>query len=108
MEGGEGLWEGGGGLIRIVGTEPQHDISIRSHGESIPSHWHSGKSFIPYIIPAVVGGAGYGLEDVAVQVEGMTAGVVVVEDDVDDLVAFEDKGVGVGGVDGGIGGILAC
>ena len=35
----------------------------------------------------------------------MAAGVVVVEDDVDDLVALEDEGVGVGGVDGGVGGI---
>ena len=40
------------------------------------------------------------------QVEGVTAGVVVVDDDVDDLVAFEDEGVGIGGVDGGVGGIL--
>ena len=38
----------------------------------------------------------------------MTAGVIVVEDDVDDLVAFEDEGVGVGRVDGGISGVLAC
>ena len=41
------------------------------------------------------------------QVEGVAASVVVVEDDVDDLVAFEDEGVAVGRVDGGIGGILA-
>ena len=37
----------------------------------------------------------------------MAAGVVVVEDDVDDLVVLEDEGVGVGGVDGGVGGIGA-
>ncbi len=42
------------------------------------------------------------------QVEGVTAGVIVVKDDVDDLIAFENEGVGVGRVDGGIGGILAC
>ena len=101
-----GRW--GGELIWIIGAEPQYDIPVRSHGESIPPHWHGGKSFIPYIIAGVVGGAGYGLEGVAVQVERVTAGVVVVEDDIDDLVAFEDEGVGVGGVDGGIGGILAC
>ena len=39
------------------------------------------------------------------QMERVTAGIVVVDDDVDDLVAFEDEGVGVGGVDGGVGGI---
>ena len=37
----------------------------------------------------------------------MAACVVVVEDDVDDLVALEDEGVGVGCVDGGVGGIWA-
>ena len=93
-------------LIRVIGTEAQYDVSVRSYGEGIPPHWHSGECFIAYIIPAVVVRAGYGLEGVAVQVEGVTAGVVVVDDDVDDLVAFEDEGVGIGGVDGGIGGIL--
>lgn len=47
------------------------------------------------------------MEGVAVQVERVTAGVIVVDDDVDNLVAFEDEGVGVGGVDGGVGGICA-
>ena len=35
----------------------------------------------------------------AVQVEGVFARVVVVEDDFDDLVLGEDEGVGVGAVD---------
>ena len=37
----------------------------------------------------------------------MTAGVIIVDNDIDDLIAFEDEGVGVGCVNGGIGGILA-
>lgn len=41
------------------------------------------------------------------QMERVTAGIVIVNDDIDDLVAFEDEGVGVGGVDGGVCGICA-
>lgn len=36
------------------------------------------------------------------EVEGVFAGVVVVEDDFDDLVLAEDEGVGVGTVDDGV------
>jgi hypothetical protein len=47
------------------------------------------------------------LEGVAVEVKGMAAGVVVVDDYFDNLVLLENEWVGVFAVDGGIVGICA-
>jgi hypothetical protein len=47
------------------------------------------------------------LEVLAVQMEGMSSRVIVVEDDFHNLAVFEDKGICVGSVNGWIGSILA-
>ena len=91
-------------LIWIIGTKAKDEISVRSNKNGIPLHRHFGKGCVIDIVASVVGRADDSLEDVAVEMEGMTAGVEVVEDDFDDLVFLEDEGVGVGAVDGGVGG----
>ncbi len=72
--------------------------------EGISFHGHGGEGGGVVVVACVGGGAGDGLEGVAVEVEGVFAFVGVVEDDVDDGAAGEDEGVGVGAVDGGVGG----
>jgi hypothetical protein len=60
------------------------------------------------VVACVFGATRDGLEDVAVEVEGVTAGVVVVDDYFDDLVLLENEWVGVFAVDGGIVGVCAA
>ena len=77
---------------RIIALEPQHDMSIRPHQQSIPSHrplrkrHTSIENGIRIIVSRIIVSTQDSLECVAVQMEGMFAGIVVVEDDFNDLV----------------------
>ena len=48
-----------------------------------------------------------GLKGVAVKMEGMAAGVLVVDDNFNHVVVFQDVRVGVNAVDGGVVGVMA-
>lgn len=103
------MWEKGEGerLIRIVGAEAQDDVPHGSDHEGVSAHGHGWEGFVADVVAAVVVAAGDGLEGVTVEVEGVSACVVVVDDDVDDVVFLQDEGVGVGAVDVGVGCRLA-
>ena len=88
-----------GRLIRIVGAEAQDDIAIWLHHEGVPAHWHGWKSFVTNIIIGGLLRPDYGLECVAVQMEGVFARVHVVEDYLNDLVFLENEGVGIFTID---------
>lgn len=119
----EGLLEGGGGFdhggdeagrdvpfdvaveepdARVIGAEAQDYVAVWADHEGIAAHGDGGESAVAGVGAGGVVGADEGLEGVAVEVEGVFAGVGVVEDDVDDLVFGEDEGVGVYAVDGGV------
>ena len=93
---------------RIVRLVPHHHIPARIDLDDIASHRLGGEAaLLAGVGTGVFGGAGDDLEVVAVEMHGVAAGVVVVDDDFDDLVGFGDEGVGVGAVDKGVGGGLA-
>ena len=80
---------------RVIGSEPQDHVAVWADHEGIAAHGHLGEGLVVDIRTGLFGGADDGLESVAVEMEGVFAGVEVVEDDLDDLVLFEDEGVGV-------------
>jgi len=85
---------------RIIRLEAQHDVPIRLNQHSIPTHRRLrvlGRS-VADVGPGFFGGAVDELEGVAVEVEGVFARVVVVEDELYGLVLLEDEGVRVGAV----------
>lgn len=92
-----------GGLIWIVGAEAEDEVSVWADEDGVAPHGDFGEGFVIDEVAGVLGGADDCLEGVAVEVEGMTAGVIVVEDDFDDLVFLENESVGVDAVDGGVG-----
>ena len=75
---------------------------MRADHEGVSSHGCGGKGLIADVVASVVVAARYGLESVAVEMEGVFAGVVVVDDDIDNVVLFQDEGVCVGAVDVGV------
>lgn len=89
--------------IWIIGTEAEDEVSVRSDEDGISLHWNFGEGFVVGVVAGAIGRTHDCLEDVAVEMEGVAAGVVVVEDDFNDFVFLEDEGVGVDAVDGGIG-----
>jgi len=88
----------------IVCFEPQHDVPVRLYEHGIPPHRRlrvvSGG--VAVVGPGFLGRTVGELEGVAVEVEWVFSGVVVVEDELDGLVLLEDEGVGVGAVDGDV------
>ena len=88
----------------VVGAEAEDDVAVWGRHEGISLHRDGRKGFVAYPVTGILLGARNGLESVAVEVERVAAFVVVVEDDFNDVVLFEDEGVGVGAVDDGIGG----
>ena len=87
---------------RVVGAETNDEVAVGSDHEGVAAHGDGGEGLVADVVAGFLLGADDGLEVVAVEVEGVLARVVVVEDDFDDLVLLEDEGVGVGGVDGGV------
>lgn len=108
---GRKVWYGGqkarGRHIRVIGSEAQDDVSHRPHHESVPSHWHCGESFVSHVLASIFSGANSGLECVAVEMEGMSARVVVVEYDLYNVVVLQDVGVRIDAIDGGVVGKVA-
>ena len=90
----------------VVGAEAEDDVAVRVYHEGVATHGDGGKGLVHDVVAGVRGRADDGLEVVAVQVEGVFAWVVVVEDDFDGLVFGEDEGVGVGAVD--VGDVCGC
>jgi len=86
---------------RIIRLEAQHDMPIRLDQHSIPTHRRLRvlSRSIADVGPGFFGGAVDELEGVAVKVEGVFARVVVVENELDGLVLWEDEGVRIGAVD---------
>ena len=88
---------------RIAGLEAEDHVPIRIEHKSIPSH-RSGRE-VGGAHVRVGKGAGLlfgtpdGLEGVAVEMEGMSTGVEVVNDNFDDLILLQDEAVGMGAVD---------
>lgn len=79
----------------IVCSEPQDHIAVWSDHEGIAAHWHLGEGLVVDISTSLFGRADDCLKRVAVEMEGMFTGVVVVEDDLDDLVLFEYERISV-------------
>jgi hypothetical protein len=55
----------------------------------------------------IIGAAGYNLETVAVEVKRVFSCVVVVQDNINNLTLFEDKGIGASTIDSRISGSWA-
>ena len=87
---------------RVIGAETDDEVAVGADHEGVAAHGDGGECLVADVVSRFFLGADDGLEVVAVEVEGVFAWVVVVEDDLDDLVLLEDEGVGVGGVDGGV------
>lgn len=94
--------EGKGRLIWVVGAEAEDEVSVWSDEDGVSLHWDFGEGFVVGVVASVVGGAHDCLEAVAVEVEGMSAGVVVVENDFHNFVSLQDEGIRVDAVDGGV------
>ena len=98
-------------LTWIIGPESKHHVPLRVQHDRVPSHGNPGKLGLRDVgVLKRAGralGAPHGLEVVPVQVEGVLAGVDVVDDDLHDLAALQHEGVRVLAVDGRVGGQLA-
>lgn len=94
----------------VVGLESQNHVTIGPDDERIATHGLLGVGFDADAL--VLKGAGLllgavdGLEVVTVEMEGVAARVEVVEDNLDNLVLFEDKRVCVLTVDGRVDGVV--
>ena len=86
----------------VVRAETQHNVAIRIHHEGVSPHGNLGEGLIVRVKACVVIRTNDSLECMAVEMEGMFARVVVVDDDFDDIVLLEDKGIGVGAVNVGV------
>ena len=93
---------GGGRLIRIVGPEAQDNVAHWPDHDGVPSHGHGREGLVADVVAGVFFGADDGLEGVAVEMEGMSASVVVVEYYFNYLIMFQDVRIRVDPVDGSI------
>lgn len=97
---------------RIIGLEAHDDVAIRPHDEGISPHRHFDKVALGEILigkrTGFFLGAVNGLESVAVEMDGMTARVEVVDNNLDNFALFQDKRAGKLSVDGGIICEIAC
>lgn len=91
----------------VIGFETDDKVGLRVDVQGVSHHWILWE-FGVVVFVVSDGGLADGivvspvsnhcLESVAVQMEGMLTGVVVVQHDFNDLVFFQDEGVGVGTV----------
>lgn len=91
------LWMSGI-LIWVVGAESQDDVAIWSHHEGVSSHRNIRESYIVGVDASVIIGTDNSLKSVPVQMEGMLAGILAVEDNLNDLVLLQYKSIDVGSV----------
>lgn len=97
-------WNVGDILIWIVRLETKHKVSVGIHHDSVPSHGHLWKRRIAGVEAGSLLRSGNSLESVAVEVEWMSAWIIVVEDDLNNFALFKDKRIRVGSVDLAVGG----
>lgn len=90
--------------IWIVCAEAKNHVTIWSYHDGISSHRNFRERSIIGVESRFFIRTDNGLESMSVQVERVFAGVIVVEDYLDDLVLFENVSVNIGSVDGSIGG----
>ena len=86
-------------LIWVIGFESQDNVAFGLDEKDVSAHGHRWESLVSDISAGIFRGADHGLEVVAVEVEGMFARVVAVDNDFDDLAFLEDEGVGRTAVD---------
>lgn len=93
----------------VVGAEAHDDVAVGVYQDGVALHGGGGHGgdIGGVVVAGVFFATGDELEGVAVEMEGVLSGVVVVEDDFDDLVGAQDEGVGVDAIDGWVGGIGA-
>lgn len=94
---------------RIVGLEAYHEVACRSHHEGISPHrsrW-KGRVIAGVIVAPVIVTPHNSLKVVSVQMERMLARIVIVQDDLYNLVFFQDVAVGVAAIDGHVRGVAA-
>ena len=97
----------------IVAREAHDDVSVRANDEGITAHRGLGKGettirngfWVP--VSSVVVTTSNGLEGVAVEMERVFAGVVIVHHQLDGFVVVQDKGIGVDAIDCADGGVFA-
>lgn len=96
----------------VVGFESQNHVAVGVDEKGVAPHGHLGKR-LSCAAAAVFPGAGRlvgakdGLEIVAVQVEWVAALIEVVDDNLDNVVSSQDKGMRVLPVHGGVSGLVA-
>lgn len=97
------------GLTRVICLEPDHEVAIWSHHQCVSAH----RARREIVMLALIVEAGvrwrsiHRLEGMAMQMERMLAGVVVVEDKFNDVVFLQDEWVGVPSIHSRIGGFIA-
>ena len=80
-------------LIRIICTESEYNITTGLDHEGISSHWHFGKGLVTIIEACILFGADNGLKSMAVEMKRVSAGIIVIEHNLDNFIAAEDEGV---------------
>lgn len=91
---------------RIVGLEPQYDVAVWMNEKSVTPHGFRWESLISNVRAGLFLRANHCLERVAMQMEGMLAGIIIVQNDLDNLILTQDKSIRVTAVDDGIGGVV--
>jgi len=89
-------------LIWIVGSEADDKVALGSHHQDIPPHRYLWERLVAHVDASVRVRSGDGLEVVPVEMERVLFGVVTVQDDLDHIALFQDEGVGVLAIDGGV------
>lgn len=85
-------------LIWVIGAETQNNVAVRSHHEGVSSHWNFGESTVIGVEACLFFRADNGLESVSVQMEGMLAGIIAVQDNLDHLILLQHKSIDVDSV----------
>lgn len=88
----------------IICSESQDDVAIWPDQDGVASHWHLWESLVFDIPASIFSGTDNSLEMVSMKMEGMFAGIVVVEDDFDDLILLKYEGIGMRAVNFWVGG----
>lgn len=87
--------ERSGVLIWIIGAETKDNVAVRSHHEGVPSHWNFWESTVVGVEACFFFRTDNGLESVAVKMEGMLAGIIAVEDNLDHLILLQHESIDV-------------
>lgn len=96
---------------RVISLEAHDNVAIGPDDEGISSHRHARIVTLREILvlkgTSLLFRAVNGLEGVAVKMEGVAARIKVVDDNLDNLALFQDKGMGELAVDGSVVGEVA-